>query len=597
VPEISDDPRREYEARLAARRADSGKLERRHIALGNARLAVAAIAGLIAWLAFGRHVVSGWWLLAPAAAFGALAAVHGRVLRKRRRAERSAQFYERGLARIGDHWHGTGETGERFDDPAHPYAEDLDLFGNGSLFQLLSTERLRTGQETLARWLLGPAAPGEVEARQGAIRELRSRLDLREDAALLGEEAHSGINPGALAAWAEQPLLFDSRALRHGALALAVLAVAGLVVWAVYGFPEFFLAVFLAESILFLRVRRRVKQVVEVVGEPAYGLVLVAGVLARFERERFESPRLVALRKELEVEGVPASLRVAHLNRLMELLESSDHVLIRAVGPVVLYLPQLAFAIEAWRKKSGPSVRKWLAAVGEMEALCSLANYTYEHPADVFPEFVEGGPCYEGEALAHPLLPEGRAVRNDVRLCGELHALIVSGSNMSGKSTLLRTVGVNAVLAMAGAPVRARRLRLSRVSLGASIRTLDSLQGGTSRFYAEIKRIRTLVDLGRGPLPLLFLLDELLNGTNSHDRRIGAEAVVRGLVERGAIGLLTTHDLALTEIALALAPRTSNVHFEDHLEDGKITFDYRLRPGVVEKSNALELMRSIGLDV
>ncbi|HVX65329.1 MAG TPA: hypothetical protein VHA11_01935 [Bryobacteraceae bacterium] len=597
MPEIPEDPRKEYEVRLAARRAKAGELEGRHIALGNARLAVAAIAVVIAWLTFGRHAISGWWLLAPAAAFAVLAIIHGRVLRARRRAERSIQFYEQGLARIDDRWHGTGPTGERFDDPAHPYAEDLDLFGNGSLFQLLSTARLRTGEETLARWLSGPAAPGEVESRHGAIHELRPRLNLREDAALLGEEAQSGINPGALAAWAEQPIVFDSKALRHGSWMLAVLAVAGLVVWAVFSVPEFFLAVFLAESILFLRIRRRVKQVVEAVGEPAYGLALLAGVLARFERERFESPRLVALRKELDVEGVPPSVQVARLNRLMEMLESSEHVLMRAIGPVVLYVPQLAFAIEAWRKKSGPFVRKWLAAVGEMEALCSLANYTYEHPADVFPEFVEGGPCYEGQALAHPLLPEGRAVRNDVRLCGELHALIVSGSNMSGKSTLLRTVGVNAVLAMAGAPVRARGLRLSRLALGASIRTLDSLQGGTSRFYAEIKRIRALVDLGGGPLPLLFLLDELLNGTNSHDRRIGAEAILRGLLDRGAIGLLTTHDLALTEIASALEPRTSNVHFEDHLEDGHITFDYRLRPGVVQKSNALELMRSIGLEV
>ena len=558
---------------------------------------MAGVAALIAWLAFGRHVLSGWWLLAPAGVFAVLAALHARVLRSRQRAERSVAFYERGLARLGDHWPGTGEGGERFDDPAHPYAEDLDLFGKGSLFQLLSTVRLRTGEETLANWLLGPAQPGAVEARQEAVLELRPQLDMREDLALLGEDARSGINPGALAKWAEQPLVFDSRALRAGSAALAVLAVAGLVIWAVTGSPEYFLGVLLAESILFLRIRRRVKQVVEAVGEPAYGLALLAEVLARMEREPFESPRLAALRKELDVAGVPPSARIAHLNRWMELLDSSDHVLVRALGPVVLYIPQIAFAVEAWRKKSGSSVRKWLAAVGEIEALCAFANYSYEHPGDVFPEFVEGGPCYDGEALAHPLLPESRAVRNDVRLCGELHALVVSGSNMSGKSTLLRTVGVNAVLAMAGAPVRARRLRLSRVALGASIRTMDSLQGGTSRFYAEIKRIRALVELTSGPLPLLFLLDELLQGTNSHDRLIGAEAIVRGMLERGAIGLLTTHDLALTEIAAALAPRTRNVHFEDHLEQGKMTFDYRLRPGVVEKSNALELMRSIGLEV
>jgi DNA mismatch repair ATPase MutS len=334
-----------------------------------------------------------------------------------------------------------------------------------------------------------------------------------------------------------------------------------------------------------------------VVGEPAYGLALLSEVLARFEQERFASPRLVALRKELEADGLPPSRRIARLNRLMELLDSSDHVLVRAIGGPLLYVPQLVFAIEAWRKKSGPHVRKWLAATGEIEVLCAFANYAYEHPGDPFPEFAEDGPCYEGEALAHPLLAEGRAVRNDVRLGGELRVMVVSGSNMSGKSTLLRTVGINAVLAMAGAPVRARRLRLSPLAVGASIRTLDSLQGGTSRFYTEITRLRRLVELTKGPVPLLFLLDELLQGTNSHDRRIGAEAFVHGLIERGAVGLLTTHDLALAAIADTLAPRARNVHFEDHLENGKMTFDYKLRPGVVRKSNALELMRSVGLEV
>jgi DNA mismatch repair ATPase MutS len=175
--------------------------------------------------------------------------------------------------------------------------------------------------------------------------------------------------------------------------------------------------------------------------------------------------------------------------------------------------------------------------------------------------------------------------------------LIVSGSNMSGKSTLLRTVGTNAVLALAGAPVRARRLLLSPLQVGASIRVQDSLQAGASRFYAEITRLRQIVELTKGPLAVLFLLDEILHGTNSHDRRIGAEGVVRGLIERGAIGLVTTHDLALTRIVDELGSRAANVHFEDHLEAGKMSFDYLLRPGVLQRSNALELMRSVGLEV
>jgi DNA mismatch repair ATPase MutS len=188
-------------------------------------------------------------------------------------------------------------------------------------------------------------------------------------------------------------------------------------------------------------------------------------------------------------------------------------------------------------------------------------------------------------------------VPNEASLGADLRVLVVSGSNMSGKSTLLRTIGVNAVLAQAGAPVCARRLLLSPLTVGASIRTQDSLQEGTSRFYAEISRLSSIMTTASTNPPVLFLIDEFLNGTNSHDRLIGAEAIVRGLVDRGAIGLITTHDLALTHIATALGSRGANVHFQDYLEDGRMRFDYRIRPGVVQHSNALELMRSVGLEV
>jgi DNA mismatch repair ATPase MutS len=226
-----------------------------------------------------------------------------------------------------------------------------------------------------------------------------------------------------------------------------------------------------------------------------------------------------------------------------------------------------------------------------------LAGYSFEHPNDPFPELVENEISFEGEELGHPLLSEAQNVRNTLRLSSSPSVLIVSGSNMSGKSTLLRTVGVNTVLALSGAPVRAQRMRLSPLQLGASIHIQDSLQAGASKFYAEITRLRQIVELTNEPLPVLFLLDEILHGTNSHDRKIGAEGVIQGLLARGAIGLVTTHDLALTKIVDQLGARSINVHFEDHLEAGKMTFDYLLRPGVLEKSNALELMRSVGLDV
>jgi DNA mismatch repair ATPase MutS len=254
-----------------------------------------------------------------------------------------------------------------------------------------------------------------------------------------------------------------------------------------------------------------------------------------------------------------------------------------------------ALAIEAWRARHGAALERWLAAVGQLEALCSLAGFAWEHPDDVYPDVEEGDARFEATGLGHPLMPPARCVRNDVALGAAPRVLIVSGSNMSGKSTLLRAVGVNAVLALAGAPVRATRLRLSRVAVGATLRIHDSLQEGTSRFYAELLRLRDLVRIADGPVPLLFLLDEILHGTNSHDRRLGAAAVVSGLVRRGAIGLVTTHDLALSEVAHDPAVGAANVHFEDRLEDGEMRFDYRVRPGVVQTSNALALMRTLGL--
>jgi len=232
-----------------------------------------------------------------------------------------------------------------------------------------------------------------------------------------------------------------------------------------------------------------------------------------------------------------------------------------------------------------------------MEALLSLAAYSYEHPADPFPEFVEGAPVFHAEDLGHPLIPVAKCVRNTVSICGETRALLISGSNMSGKSTLMRSVGINTVLAMAGAPVRAQRLQLTPLRVGASILVNDSLQEGSSRFYAEITRLRRICDLAEQHPPVLFLLDELLQGTNSKDRLTGAEAVVRELIDSGAIGIVSTHDLALTDMQHSAEGPLKNMHLQDEIEDGKMKFDFKLRDGVVTKSNGVELMRLIGLKV
>jgi hypothetical protein len=388
--------------------------------------------------------------------------------------------------------------------------------------------------------------------------------------------------------------------LAAAAMATVVLAAFGsfaLPVQAAVWAETYFLLMFLVVIGVLRHLRKRIERILHEAEEAARDLGVLAGVLRRLEAERFAAERLVTLRTAFDTAGHPPSERIARLNRLMDRVDSRHNMFVGTAGVMLLRDIHLCYALEDWRSDSGPALRRWLRTVGEVEALTCLACLRYERPGYVFPEFVADSPCFDGEALGHPLLKQEAAVTNDVRIDGNLQVLVVSGSNMSGKSTLLRTVGINVVLAQAGAPVHARRLRLSPLAAGASIRILDSLQEGTSRFYAEITRLRQIMEKTSGALPVLFLIDEFLHGTNSHDRRIGAEAIVRRLVERGAIGLITTHDLALAHIADALDPRAANVHFEDHLEDGRMRFDYQMRPGIVRKSNAIELMRSVGLEV
>jgi hypothetical protein len=614
---MTSDPRSVYSRLLEERRADIALREQRHRALGYARLAAVTAAAALVWLALTGQL-SIVWITVPIAVFAVLVVIHDRLLRILERRRRAQRFFERALARLDGKWAGTGDPGDRYLDPAHPYARDLDLFGPASLFELLSTARTHIGEDTLAQWLLAPADPATARARQQAVDEMRPRVDLREDLAVVAEESRTGVDPVSLAAWGEAPALLERGGFHAAVRALTVLGMSGAAAILAYLLSQmgafrisepvsvllrdFFLMVLAVNATFLYRVHKRIAPVVTAVEEAAHELQLLSQVLVRLERESFRSPLLAALRASLDTEGEPPSKRIGRLNRLMELLDSRDHLLVRLAEPFVLWTAHMAFAVEAWRRHSGPVVRRWLTATGEMEALCSLASHAFEHPRDPFPEFTSEGALLEAEAIGHPLIEEARVVRNDVRIGGAgPRVLVVSGSNMSGKSTLLRTLGVNAVLAQAGAPVRATRLRMSPLAVGASIRVTDSLHGGVSRFYAEILRLRQILDAAARPgpkgAPVLFLIDEFLHGTNSHDRRIGAEALVRGLVERGAIGLITTHDLALADIVGPLGDRAANVHFEDHIQDGRILFDYVMRPGVVRKSNAIELMRSVGLEI
>jgi hypothetical protein len=593
-------PSSEYERRLASWRERIAALDRLNVTISNIRLAIALAGAVLLWMAFVRASISPLWPFAAWLSFGVLAVLHAKRLQRYERAKAAERVYVRGIDRVNGRWAGTGRTGTR-DGAAflegHPYANDLDLFGPASLFELLNTTRTEIGELTLADWLRAPAPLPDVRARQAAIDELRPMLDFKEDVAVLASESHVG-RTGPLADWAGSPPVRFAPALQIALTAGALITIA--LVVAVYRdlvAPEWLFVWLFVELGAVSVWRRPFHHVLHAVETPERDLGLLAGLLARIESERFTSPRLAALHQTLLTHGVPPSKRIAQLRMLVSWLDSTHNMMFAPLAAVLLLRQQLALAIDRWHQAYGPAVADWLRVVGDVEALAALATFAFERPGDPFPELVDEGPLYEADGLAHPLMAEGVGVRNDVRLGGSgPRVILVSGSNMSGKSTLLRSVGVSVVLALAGAPVTARRLRISALVLGATLHIEDSLQAGHSRFYAEILRIRTIADAARGPVPLLFLLDEILHGTNSHDRRIGAEGIVRALAGLGAIGLVTTHDLALTELPATLGSAV-NVHFEDRLVDGKMIFDYRMRPGVVEHSNALELMRAIGLDV
>lgn len=591
------DPHAEYSRRLEARRAAAAEMARQERRLSDLRLLAAAVTVIAGATAIGTGLFSVWFAVAPLIGFAALVVLHDRTIRRGHRARQSVRYYELGLARLEDRWAGTGNQGARWREASHPYAADLDLFGPGSLFELMCSARTRDGEAKLAGWLLAPSEPEVVRRRQAAVEELRNRLNLREDLALLGEAVRGSLDVEAAAKWGSAPVTLTSQPLRWLALALAAGVAATGVAWAMgFGPLPFGLAALLGQAFA-APLGRRVHAAVSQVEQTARELALLARLLQRVEGEQFESPLLRRLSAGLDTTGAAPSHRLAKLEQLVSVLQMQRNGIFALIALALLWPTHCAFAIEAWRAENGPLLADWIEAAGEFEALSSLAGYAYEHPSDPFPTVIDEGRVFEANGLGHPLLPTAKCVRNDLRLGDDLRLMVISGSNMSGKSTLMRAVGVNTVLALAGAPVRASALTVSPLAIGASIRIQDSLQEGISHFYAEILRLRQVVELSRGGLPLLFLLDEILHGTNSHDRLIGAEAVVRSLVASGSVGLVSTHDLALAKIVDDAALRAVNAHFEDQIVEGKMQFDYRLRPGVVQKSNALELMRSVGLDV
>jgi ABC-type multidrug transport system fused ATPase/permease subunit len=587
----------QYEGKLRELQTGITQL-RLHHSLVTIALVIAIGMFLLLGLYAVRQQMSFLWPSLPIPVAAACARRYRQCRQAGLRMRRLKSFYDRAVRRVQGHWARSGVTGEEFNDPDHVYATDLHIFGPGSLFELLCITRTSVGRRGLANYLREAPVLDETLLRQGAVRELRERADLRERVATLGEFEFFESKWATFEDWLNSPTLSFAGPLPILTVFTSAL-LAGIVLAGLLGLVSWVnVATWIAPLVAFHSVtglifRRRVNRMHDWVRQVSLETQVLREGLHLLEREPFRSTKLRQLADQVR-NGYES---VWKLERLLRALNERHKDWFYGPSLLLLAGTQLCMAVEQWRKEHGESLKMWLGAWAEFEALNALAAYAFENPDNTFPEFSSGEARFEAQSLGHPLLPRTSCVTNDVELNQTSRFYMVSGSNMSGKSTLLRAIGLNAVLAFAGAPVRASALRLSGLSVFASLSVVDSLLNGKSKFLAEVDRLRQTIESAVENKFVLFLVDEIFGGTNSRDRRIAAEAVVRTLLNRGAIGAVSTHDLALTEIASSEGSCGVNVHMGSRDGCDPMDFDYRLKPGVTKEANALTIARLAGVPV
>ena len=549
-----------------------------------------------------------WWLAAAlAATFVGLVVTHVRLDRTQRRLEAGISFHRWALSRIEGDFAQYPARGERFASDDHPYTVDLGIFGDASLFQLLDTTHTRRGEERLASWLSIPSPIAVVSERQQAIRELAQHTALRENLAVEGALiAVDKPNPDPMLGWAEsEPVISAVPFIRVTAFALPIVTALSFGLALSDVIPGGFAWGALGLQWLYgLSLLGKIEPIAGKVSSREGALARYRSMLELIEGAEFGAPYLVNLRRRvLPSTEAPAkaSTELRRLSAIVGFLDARQNEAFRLfTGPLLMWDVHCLLALETWQRRAGKKVRPWLEAIGEFEALSSLAGFAYDHPSYVFPQ-ISSEPTFRARRLGHPLIAARHRVTNDVALRGAGTALLVTGSNMSGKSTLLRAMGINTVLALAGAPVSADEFHVGIFELRTSMWARDSLAKGVSHFYAELEKLKRVVDGIEAPHTLLFLLDEILQGTNSRERVIGARSVLRFLLAHGAMGAVSTHDVGLLELEAELDAKLDKVHFEEQITEAQgasaMTFDYQLRPGVVRSTNALRLMKRVGIDV
>jgi len=545
-------------------------------------------------------------------AFAGLVTMHARVLDEVERAEVARRIGAHGIARLARDWGALPDVPPppELDVDGHPYARDLDVFGHASLTKWLGRPATTEGARRLCQWLLVPAAPAVIQNRQSAVDELAPKREWREALGIEGQlTVISALDLDRFLDWAEssEPAVPNGMQGVAILLPLATWILLGLFLTGVMDGAAWLVPIF-AGVVLSYAFARRTYAAFDRAALGQRALQRYVTMLSLVCREAWTSHELMRLRAMMRVGGeAPAVLgKLARMAGWSELRSGAPliHFLIQAL---TLWDFHVYFALDRWRARSGHYVRAWLDALGSVDALATLAMIRADQPAWSTPRVGEASDALRATALGHPLIPDERRVDNDVEVGPPETILLITGSNMSGKSTLLRAIGLNTVLAQAGAPVCALAFEMPPADLQTSIRVQDSLELGLSYFMAALARLKQIVDAalrqGSGPAErgqttgrvLLYLLDEVLQGTNSVERGIAVRAVVRHLIDARAIGVMTTHDLGLAdEEPLKSAARLA--HFTEQVHpDGTMTFDYQLRPGLATSTNALRLMQLIGI--
>ncbi|WP_338874033.1 DNA mismatch repair protein MutS [Spirosoma sp. SC4-14] len=495
------------------------------------------------------------------------------------------------------------EAGDQFANPTHFYATDLDVFGKHSLFRLLNRTHTFEGQKRLANWLLEPSGPDAIRLRQQAARELTPQLDWRQqfEAKAYLEETITR-SPDLLIKWATADVVPTPSYLNLVRFLFPIITLALTALWFTGYLPGAIVLMALAvHGLVLSQTAARAKDVSEQTFEISAALRSFRSLFEHAEQLKGNALRLQAIGKALTSTDRLASEAIGKLAQLTEGLNYRRNPYFYLLfGIATLWDIHYLFRLERWRKEHGPHLSRWFEALGELEALNSLAGFAYAHPAYATPNIVEDELILDFVEAAHPLLPPGRSISNSLTVSGNGRTILITGSNMSGKSTFLRTVGTNVVLALAGAVTSASQFSCSPVRVFTSMRTQDSLEESTSSFYAELKRLQTLIYLskqsGQERVPVLYFLDEILKGTNSADRHRGAEALIRQLHRTTASGFVSTHDLELGQLTDA-SNFVRNYHFQSDLKDGELLFDYKLRDGICQSFNASQLMQAIGIEI